>query len=176
MLSQLDLATTINRLASEIANDVADLNPVFVGLLKGSLIFMSDLIRQLNFPLTTDFLSVSSYQGTTSTGLVRILNEVEHPIANRHVILVEDIVDSGQTVHHVIAHLRLKNPASIRICSLLDKTARRLTPVAITYIGHQFTDGFVVGFGMDYQGYYRNLPYVGIIKGASENPSAKPDP
>ena len=167
MLNQLDLDTIINRLACEITNDADDLDPVFIGVLKGSLIFMSDLIRQLDFPLTTDFLSVSSYQGTTSTGLVRILNDVAHPIANRHVILVEDIVDSGQTLHHVIAHLRLKNPASIRICSLLDKTARRITPVAISYIGHQFADGFVVGFGMDYRGYYRNLPYVGLIKDAN---------
>lgn len=171
MLNQLELDTIINGLACEITNDVADLDPVFIGVLKGSLIFMSDLIRQLDFPLTTDFLSVSSYQGATSTGLVRILKDIDQPITNKHVILVEDIVDSGQTLHHVIPHLRSKNPASIRICALLDKVAKRITPIDINYVGYQFVDGFVVGFGMDYHGYYRNLPCIGLIKGANDNPS-----
>ncbi len=163
MLSRRALAARIRRLAAEITRDVATLDPVFIGVLKGSLIFMSDLIRRLEFPLSIDFLAISSYQGTTSSGTVRLLKDLDHPITNRHVVLVEDIVDSGQTLRYLANYLWACHPASLRICTLLNKISRRAVAVDIDYIGHRFDHGFVVGYGMDYHQRYRNLPYLGVI-------------
>lgn len=163
MLSQRALAGRVRRLATEITRDVAGLDPVFVGVLKGSLVFMSDLIRRLDFPLSIDFLAVSSYQGASSTGVVRILKDLDHPIGDRHVILVEDIVDSGQTLRYLAEYLWAQSPASLRICTLLDKLCRRTVAVDIDYIGHSFDDGYVLGYGMDHNQRHRNLPYIAVF-------------
>ncbi len=164
ILSRRALAACVRRLAAEITRDVATLDPVFIGVLKGSLIFMSDLIRRLDFRLTIDFLAVSSYQGDTSTGVVRILKDLDHPITGRHVVLVEDIVDSGQTLSYLAKYLWASNPASLRICTLLDKPAARTVAVDIDYVGHRLENGFVVGYGMDYNQHYRNLPHLAVLE------------
>lgn len=164
ILSQRALAARVRRLAAEITLDVATLDPVFIGVLKGSLISMSDLIRRLDFPITIDFLAVSSYQGDTSTGVVRILKDLDHPITGRHVVLVEDIVDSGQTLSYLAKYLWASDPASLRICTLLDKPAARIVPVDIDYIGHRLENGFVVGYGLDYNQLYHNLPYLAVLE------------
>ena len=163
MLSQRALASQVRRLAGEITHDVAALDPILIGVLKGSLIFMADLIRQLDFPLSIDFLAVSSYRGTTSTGVVRILKDLDQPIGGRHVVLIEDIVDSGQTLRYLAEYLWSQDPASLRICTLLDKISARTVAVDIDYVGHQFTRGYVVGYGMDYHQRYRNLSHLAIL-------------
>jgi hypoxanthine phosphoribosyltransferase len=155
MLSKRALAGHVRRLAGEITRDVAALDPVLIGVLKGSMIFMADLIRLLDFPLSIDFLAVSSYQGTTSTGVVRILKDLDHPISGRHVVLIE--------VSYLAKYLRDQHPASLRICSLLDKISARTAEVDIDYVGHQFTRGYVVGYGMDYHQRYRNLPHLAVL-------------
>ncbi len=164
MLSQRALAARVRRLAAEITRDVAALDPVFIGVLKGSLIFMSDLIRRLDFPLSVDFLAVSSYHGAASSGVVPILKDLGHPITARHVVLVEDIVDSGQTLRYLAEYLWASKPASLRICTLLDKAAGRTA--AVDYVGHRFDRGFVVGYGMDHNQHYRNLPYLALLNNA----------
>lgn len=163
ILSKRALAARVRRLAREITRDLADLDPICIGVLKGSLVFMSDLIRRLDFPLSIDFLAVSSYQGASSSGVVRILKDLDHPITDRHVILIEDIVDSGQTLRYLAEYLWAQAPASLRICTLLDKSARRTAAVDIDYIGHRLDDGFVVGYGMDHNQHYRNLPYLAVL-------------
>jgi hypoxanthine phosphoribosyltransferase len=153
------------QLGAELARDYADRDPVLVSVLKGSIIFLADLVRAMEIPLAVDLMEVSSYGASTeSSGQVRILKDLSSSIEGRHVIVVEDIIDTGLTLNYLLRYLHEKGPASVSICCLLDKPARRLAPIEIDYRGFTIPDRFVIGYGLDYGERYRNLPYVGVLR------------
>ncbi len=155
----------VGELGLRIAADYAGRDLVLVSILKGALPFLADLMREIPIYCSLDFLEVSSYgAGTTSTGVVRILKDLAKPIEGRHVLVVEDILDTGHTLSYVIEHLRGQHPASLGLCALLDKPARRLIPIAVDYTGFEIEDKFVVGYGLDFAERYRNLPFIGVLK------------
>jgi hypoxanthine phosphoribosyltransferase len=159
------IAAKVHDLGRQIASDYQARDLVLVSILKGALPFLADLMRATPIPLALDFLEVSSYgTSTESSGAVRILKDLAHPIEGRHVLVVEDILDTGQTLSYVFEHLRAQRPDSVRLCVLLDKPARRVIPIKIDYRGFEIPDKFVVGYGLDYAERYRNLPFVGVLK------------
>ncbi len=159
------IAAKVRELGGRLAQDYAGKDPVLVSILKGALPFLADLMRQVPIPLSLDFLEVSSYgEGTETSGVVRILKDLAHPIEGRHVIVVEDILDTGFTLRYVIEHLQQQKPASLKLVTLLDKPARRIVPIDIDYRGFEIPDRFVVGYGLDYGERYRNLPFIGVLK------------
>lgn len=136
-----------------------------VGLLKGALPFMADLTRAMDIPVEYDFMAVSSYQGRTSPGEVRVLKDLDSPVGSRDLLIVEDIVDTGHTLDHILRRLKAREPASLKVCALLDKPARREVGVPVDYVGFTLNENlFVVGYGLDYAEIYRNLPYIGVVK------------
>lgn len=154
----------VAQIAEQINTDYAGKNPLLISVLKGSFIFMADLIRNITIPCTVDFMAVSSYgKKSVTTGAVKIIKDLELDIEGRHVIVVEDILDSGITLSYIMNLMNAKKPASIRLCTLLDKPARRVNPVTVDYQGFEIPDEFVVGYGLDYAERYRNLPYIGIL-------------
>ena len=155
----------IRQVASEISRDYAGQEVVLICVLKGAMFFTADLMRHLEPRTVLDFVAVSSYGSSTSTsGVVRIQKDVEEQLSGRHVLVVEDIVDTGLTLHYLLANLRLRNPASLKVCCLLDKPARRRVQVPVDYLGFTIEDRFVVGFGLDYDGHFRNLGYIGVME------------
>lgn len=161
------LQRRVGELAAELARVYADRNPVLVGVLKGAVVFIVDLMRAMAIPLQVEFMAVSSYQGgTRSSGAVRILMDLKTSVEGRDVLIVEDIVDSGLTLRYLRDYLLAQRPASLRIVALLDKEVERSDGVPIDYTGFRIPDRFVVGYGLDYAERYRNLPYVGVIKPA----------
>jgi hypoxanthine phosphoribosyltransferase len=159
------LQARVAELGAQIACDYAGRAPVLVGILKGATLFVADLARAINLPVEFDFMAVSSYgSATTSSGIVRITKDLDSSIDGRDVILVEDIVDSGMTLRYLREYLERRNPASLAVCTLLDKQVARKADVAVEYVGFQIPDAFVVGYGLDYAERYRNLPYVGILR------------
>ena len=159
------IAAKVRELGDRIATDYQGKDVVLVSILKGALPFLADLMRAIQIPLALDFMEVSSYgEGTESSGVVRILKDLANPIEGRHVLVVEDILDTGRTLSYVFEHLRAKSPESVRLCVLLDKPARRVVPIEIDYRGFEIPDRFVVGYGLDYAERYRNLPFVGVLK------------
>ena len=165
LISEQELAARIAELGKQVAADYADKDPIFLGILKGVVMFFSDMIRATPIQCQIVFMAVSSYGGGTSTsGKVRMLKDVSVDLRGRHVVILEDILDSGVTLSHVCAHLREMGPASLKICTLLDKPSRRQTDVKADYVGFTIPNEFVVGYGLDYDEHYRNLPYVGILK------------
>ncbi len=155
----------MTRLASEIGRDYRDKNPLLVGILKGSFVFMADLVRALDFPLELDFIRLSSYGGgTQSSGSIIIEQRLRSSVRGRHVLVVEDIVDTGITVAFLLDHLKRKKPASLALCALLDKPSRRRVPVTINYLGTTVPDKFLVGYGLDFNEKYRNLPDVCVLE------------
>jgi hypoxanthine phosphoribosyltransferase len=162
-----ELQRRVGELARELARAYAGRNPVLVGVLKGAVVFIVDLMRAMAIPLQVEFMAVSSYQGgTRSSGAVRILMDLKTSVEGRDVLIVEDIVDSGLTLRYLRDYLLAQRPASLRIVALLDKQIARAEGVPIDYTGFQIPDCFVVGYGLDYAERYRNLPYVGVIKPA----------
>ncbi|MCH7706068.1 MAG: hypoxanthine phosphoribosyltransferase [Chloroflexi bacterium] len=152
-------------MAEEIRRDYEGRAPLLIGVLKGAFVFMADLMRALNMPLTVDFVRVSSYDaGTTSSGRPRILQGVRSPIKDRHVLIVEDIVDTGLTTRHLEGYIRRKGAASIKLCALLSKPSRRQVEATIDYLGFEIPDRFVVGYGIDYAQQYRYLPDVCVLE------------
>lgn len=153
-------------MGQQIALDYAPLGDVlFVGVLKGCIMFMVDLARATPMLMGLDFIATSSYgKSTESSGVVRMLKDLDTDIAGRHVLIVEDIIDSGLTLEYLRGHLLRRNPASLRICALLNKPARRIANVAVDYMGFDIPNEFVVGYGLDYEERYRNLPYIGVLK------------
>ncbi len=152
-------------LARQITADYEGKDPLLVCILKGGLMFLADLIRQIRLPVEIDFMAVSSYgDATESSGVVRILMDLETNIQGRHVLLVEDIIDTGRTLNYIIHNLRTRGPASLKICALLNKPARRELNIPVEYVGFDIPDRFVVGYGLDYGEIYRNLPFVGVLK------------
>jgi len=170
IISTEEIAEVVARLGSEIANDYRGRNPVLVNLLKGGVVFLADLIRQLPIPHQTDFLSVSSYEnGTNSSGVVRIVEDLATNISNRDVLIVEDVLDTGQTLAYILNMLEIRSPKSIEVCSLLRKESARDTGINVKYLGKEIPDVFVVGYGLDYNEKYRNLPYIAKLLTPSES-------
>lgn len=164
LLTEDALRARIRALGEEITRDYAGRPLLVIGILRGSYVFLADLLREISLPVQVDFMSVSSYVGTESSGQVRIHLDISQEIRGREVLLVEDILDSGNTLSRLVAELRLREPKSLRLCTLLDKRERRRYPVEADYVGFPVPDLFVVGYGLDYEQAYRNLPYVGILK------------
>ena len=166
LLSEDQIRAKVAELGQRITADYAGSEVTLVSVLKGSLPFMADLMRQIDLPLRIDLMEVSSYGGAAieSSGLVRILKDLSAPIDDRHVLLVEDIIDTGLTLNYLLRYLRGKNPRSIKVCSLLDKPARRLVEIPLDYVGFEIPDAFVVGYGLDYGEVYRNLRFVGVLR------------
>src|SRR5881296_905671 len=165
LIDEQAIAAKVRALGAAISDDYRGRDLVLVSILKGALPFLADLMRQMPIPLALDFLEVSSYgEATESSGVVRILKDLAQPIEGRDVVVVEDILDTGHTLSYVLEHLRGQRPASLRLCVLLDKPARRVIPVEIDYRGFEIPDKFVVGYGLDYAERYRNLPFVGVLK------------
>lgn len=173
LITQRQLQQKVEELGRQITHDYEGRSPLLLlCVLKGALMFLADLARAINLPLEMDFMVVSSYgSATESSGVVRILKDLEEPIAGKHVLLVEDIVDSGLTLHYLLEVLRTRNPASLRVCTLIDKVKERQKAVIADYTGFQVADRFVVGYGLDYAQHYRNLPYVGVLKPAVYQPT-----
>lgn len=166
MISEAQLQARIQELGAQIGKDYAGKVPVVIGILKGSAIFMADLVKAIPVHVTLDFMGISSYHGgTKSSGVVKITKDLEETIEGRHVIIAEDIIDTGLTLSYLIKSLKQRNPASISICTLLNKEAHRKMVVEdIKYVGFDVEDQFVVGYGLDYMQKFRNLPCIGILK------------
>lgn len=148
-----------------ISRDYADKNPVLVGALKGVICFMADIIRAIHVPVEVDFIAISSYSAEErDQGVVRVMKDLDRPIQGRHVIFVEDVIDTGLTLNYLMSSFRTRQPASLEVCTLFNKTTHRLIEMPIKYKGFDLPDYFVVGYGLDHQERYRNLPYVGILK------------
>jgi hypoxanthine phosphoribosyltransferase len=167
LFSQTEIAAKVREIGAKITADYRGKRPLLIGVLKGCAIFMSDLARAVDLPCEFEFMRVSSYgAGVKTSGAVEILMDVGCDISGRDVLLVEDILDSGLTLSYLIAQLKARKPASLKICALLEKPDRRQVDVPIDYLGFVIDDVFVVGYGLDYAGRYRNLPYVGELKRA----------
>ena len=165
LFSEEQLKSAVEKIAGEINRDYEGKDPVLIGILKGSVVFMADLMRRISVDCTTDFMSVSSYGGGTETsGSVRIRKDLDRSITGKDVIVIEDILDSGTTLSHLLEILEVRRPNSLKLCVLLDKPERRVTPVKYDYVGLTVPDEFIVGYGLDYDEKYRNLPYIGVLK------------
>ncbi len=164
LISEEEIKAKVQELGQILSQEYEGKKPVFVGVLKGVVLFFSDMLRQISVPCEIDFMGVSSYSGTDSTGVIKVKKDLDVDIAGRHVVILEDIVDTGLTLGKVIKLLEERKPASLKICALLDKPERRITPVHIDYVGFTIPNEFVVGYGLDFNEEYRNLPYVGILK------------
>lgn len=159
------IAGAVSKVGKRIATDYGDQKPLIVGILSGCFPFVADLARAIDIHVEVDFMAVSSYgDGTKSSGVVRTLKDLNTSIADRHVLLVEDIIDTGLTLHYIIENLRTRKPASLEVCALLDKTEARSKDIDVKYRGFACPDAFVVGYGLDYAGLYRNLPYIGVLR------------
>lgn len=164
LFTEQQIAAKVHQLGHDLAEYYRDRRPLVVGILSGCFPFMADLVRAMDIELEVDFMSVSSYgAGTKSSGVVRFIKDLDQPIEGRHVLLVEDIIDTGLTLKYLTEALNTRKPASIEICSLLDKQAGRTQNVQVQWRGFECPDAFVVGYGLDYAGTYRNLPYVGVL-------------
>ncbi len=164
LISAEEIEAHVSEVGKQISRDFAGKNPIFVGVLKGCFVFMADLMRHVSISCSMDFMSVSSYQGTSSTGAVKINKDLNQDIEGRHLILVEDILDSGVTLNYLKHYLMVREPASISIVTLMDKPAHRKAPIQADYFCFEVPDAFVVGYGLDYNERYRNLPYIGVLK------------
>jgi hypoxanthine phosphoribosyltransferase len=164
LITEDRIRTRIAQLGQEITRDYAGQSLIVVAVLKGSFIFVADLVRAVKLPLEVEFIGISSYAGTASSGVVQITQDLSRPIAGQHVLLVEDVVDSGLTMSYLLDNLSTRRPASVQVCALLEKPARAKVKVPIAYRGFEIPDEFVVGYGLDVDGKYRNLPYVGIYR------------
>lgn len=165
LIKEEDIRKRIKEIGLEINNDYKNKNPILIGVLKGAFVFLADLLRELNIPVEIDFLGISSYTGTKSSGVVRITQDLSLNIEDRDVILIEDIVDSGRTLDYIINNLRTRKPRSIAVCTLLNKKDARVIEVPLTYIGFNIPKVFVVGYGLDYENKFRNLKYIGVYHG-----------
>ncbi len=164
LVSGDDLERRVAELGAEISSDYEGRDLVMIGVLKGAVLFIADLMRHLTVPCEVDFMAVSSYgSATDSSGVVRILKDLEAPIEGRDVLIVEDIVDSGLTLQYLVRNLRAREPASLEVCALLTKPARRRVDLPIRYVGFEIADRYVIGYGLDYAQRYRNLSYVAVL-------------
>jgi hypoxanthine phosphoribosyltransferase len=164
LISEQRLQARVAELGRQLAADYCDKRPVLVGVLRGCVFFLADLMRSMDIELEIDFMAISSYSGKSALGVVRVLKDLDTSLEDRHVLLIEDIIDTGLTVNYVMKLLATRGPASLRLCTLLNKPARRLIDREIHYIGFDVPDEFVVGYGLDYEHRYRNLPYIGVLR------------
>ena len=165
LIREDELRARVADLGRQISTDYDGKTPLLVGILNGASIFLSDLIRHITIPCVLDFMATSSYAtGTETSGIVRILKDLDQSIEGRHVLIVDDIIDTGYTMDYLLETLKARYPASLRVCALLDKISRRRRHVPIDYRGFEIPDRFVVGYGLDYCGIYRNLPFVCVLK------------
>ncbi len=164
LIPRAELEARVKALGEQISADYAGRTVTLVGVLKGCVLFMSDLAKCITVDTRMDFMMLSSYSGAHSTGVVRILLDLKESIEDCDVLIVEDIVDSGLTMEYMLQNLKTRRPKSVEICSLLEKPSRRKTTVPVKYSGFTIPDKFVVGYGLDYNGIYRNLPYIGVMK------------
>ena len=166
LLSEEQIQNKIRELGQILSEEYADKDPVFVGVLKGVVIFYADMVRQIRIPCQFDFMWISSYKGTNSTGQMEVKRDVSADLKGRHVVILEDIYDTGNSLDFTYRHLLSKEPASLKICTLLDKPERRKTGITLVpdYVGFTIPNEFVVGYGLDFNEHYRNLPYIGVLK------------
>lgn len=166
LVTEEQLKAKVHELGAQITRDYAGRDLLLVSILKGSVVFMADLMRAIQMPCGIDFMVVSSYGGanTTSTGLVKIVKDLDQDLSGKDLLIVEDILDTGITLSHLVPMLKLRNPASVRLCTILSKPSRRKADIEPDYLGFEVPDEFVVGYGLDYDENYRNLPYVGVLK------------
>ena len=164
LLSAADIERRVREMARDISDEYAGREVVLVGVLRGAVCFMTDLMRALDVPAEIEVMAVSSYSGRGGSG-VKIAKDIDTDVTGRHVIVVEDIVDTGMTLEFLLKYLSFKRPASLEVCALLDKKSRRVVPVPLRWVGFEIPDEFVVGYGLDYKDQYRNLPYIGVVAG-----------
>lgn len=165
LITPSQIQARVKELGREITNDYKGRDVVLVGILKGCFVFISDLVKNIDLDMAIDFMMISSYDGERqSSGVVRILLDLRQPVENKDVIIVEDIVDSGLTINYLIKAMKARRPKSVEVCTLLNKPSCRKINVKLRYVGFEIPDKFVVGYGLDYKEYYRNLPYIGILK------------
>lgn len=169
LLTEHNIQAKIRELAEQITEDYEGRNLLLVGVLKGAFMLMSDLAREISLPLEFDFMAVSSYGSASRTsGVVRILKDLDYEISGRHVLLVEDIIDSGLTLSYLLRNLRTRKPASLEVCALMRKKGIQKVPLDVKYEGFEIPATFVIGYGLDYSQRYRNLPYVAVLKNQSQ--------
>ncbi|MDP1809372.1 MAG: hypoxanthine phosphoribosyltransferase [Actinomycetota bacterium] len=164
LFSAEDISAVVNKLGLEITRDYEGRRPLLVSVLRGGLIFLADLARRIDLPLSVDFMAVSTYGPAVTTGVVQVLKDLDELITGRDVIVIEDIIDTGLTLNYLLQILRARQPASLEVCTLLDKSVRRIANIHIAYKGFDVPDVFVVGYGLDFEQRYRNLPFIGVLK------------
>ena len=165
LISDMEIQARVRQLGQSISQEYAGKNPLLIGVLKGVVLFMADLLRAITIPVEVDFIAVSSYSPETrGQGFVRLVKDLEIPIQGRHILFVEDVIDTGLTLNYILNYLRARQPASLEVCVLFDKAVRRLIDIPIKYKGFDLPDRFVVGYGLDHREKYRNLPFVGLLK------------
>jgi hypoxanthine phosphoribosyltransferase len=164
LISQAQISARVQELGTQIAHAYQGKDLVLVSILKGAVVFVADLIRAIPIPLTLDFMAISSYGGKDASGVVRIIKDLEQDITGRHVLVVEDIVDTGLTLGYLLRILQARNPLSLQVCTLLDRSVRRIVDLPVAFRGFEIPDRFVVGYGLDYQQHYRHLPCIGVLK------------
>jgi len=165
LIAPEELQEKVKELGKKISQDYRGQEVLLVCVLKGAFVFLADLIRALTIPVRVDFIACSSYgTSTESSGVVKILKDLDYPVDNKHILLVEDIVDTGLTLNYIVSILKERHPLSLKICALLDKPERRVAPVKLDYLGFIIPNEFVVGYGLDFNGHFRNLPFIGILK------------
>lgn len=165
LIPQEEVEQRIREMAAEISRDFEGEQLHLVCILRGSIFFTCELAKYITVPVTIDFMSVSSYgDGTESSGRIKIIKDLDDSIKDKNVLVVEDIIDSGRTLSHLLSFLKVREPKSLKLCTLLDKPDRRVVPVDVDYVGKEIPDLFVVGYGLDYAQKYRNLPYIGVVE------------
>jgi hypoxanthine phosphoribosyltransferase len=165
LISEVQIRDRVRELGDEISADYAGMNPMLIGVLKGVVFFIADLLRAVSIPVELDFMAVSSYSAEVSDrGFVRLVKDLEIPILGRHVLFVEDVVDTGLTLNYLLRNLSMRRPASLEVCALFNKPKHRLIDIPLKYVGFDLPDRFVVGYGLDYRERYRNLPFIGLLK------------
>lgn len=164
LLDEEAIQAEVQRLGREISKDCADRTPHLISVLKGSAVFLADLMRALTVPATVDFISISPYGSSAPSGVVNIRKDLDDPIEGRDVIVVEGIIDTGLTLSYLLRNFRTRNPASLKVCAFINKRAQRIIDLRVNYVGREIPDKFVVGYGLDYQQRYRNLPVIGVLK------------
>ncbi len=164
LITEEEIGKRVKEIALRISKDYKGRRPVFVGVLKGCILFLSDILKNIDIDCSVDFIGLSSYSGTDSTGVVRTVLDLKENIENKDVIIVEDIVDSGLTMDYLTHNFKTRRPKSLKICTMLDKPAARKVNIPVKYAGFNIPEKFVVGYGLDYNDIYRNLPYIGVLK------------
>ena len=164
LLSEDEIKGIVDNLAARVSADYADKRLLLIGILKGAYVFLADLARALTIPCEIEFLRVSSYRCQSRPGELEVLADLSLPLEDYDVLVVEDILDSGKTLSHILGHLKAKKPRSLALCAFLDKPSRRAVPIEAGYVGREIPDAFVVGYGLDYAQRYRSLPYIGVLK------------